>query len=226
MYFKVLFMLSETDQLRSIQDIKQMMEKSSRFISLSGLSGVAAGICALIAAWFGRQEIADYQQGRITTGSSATDGNYGLRTPHENLEQQLLLIAAITFVAAFVFAFIFTWLRSRKTGVPVWGFTARRVMINVLIPMIAGGLFIWRIKELNAYSLIAPACLIFYGLALVNASRYTLPEIRFLGFGQLILGLINLWMPGEGVYFWAAGFGLLHIIYGIAMWQKYERNNN
>ncbi|MES2881885.1 MAG: hypothetical protein V4676_07045 [Bacteroidota bacterium] len=219
-------MVSETDQLRSIQDIKQMMEKSSRFISLSGLSGVAAGVCALIAAWFGCEKIAAYQQGRITTDTVIRDANDGLRTAYDNLEQQLILIAAVTFFAAFILAFLFTWLRSRKTGVPVWGFTARRVMINVLIPMIAGGLFIWRIKELNAYSLIAPASLIFYGLALINASRYTLPEIRFLGFGQLILGLINLWMPGEGLYFWAAGFGLLHIIYGIVMWQKYERNNN
>ena len=220
-------MLPESEQLRSIQDIKQMMEKSSRFISLSGLSGVAAGICALIATWFGHKEIEAYQHGYISRDAVTLEpADNNLRPGFQNLEEQLLIIAAITFFAAFALAFLFTWLRSRKTGVPVWGYTARRVMINVLIPMIAGALFIWRMKDLNAYSLIAPASLIFYGLALVNASRYTLPEIRFLGFGQLILGLVNLWMPGQGLYFWAAGFGLLHIIYGIVMWSKYERNTN
>jgi hypothetical protein len=71
--------------------------------------------------------------------------------------------------------------------------------------------------------LIAPTCLLFYGLALINASRYTLGEIRYLGCCELILGIISLWVPGYGLIFWAAGFGVLHIIYGIIMWWKYER---
>jgi hypothetical protein len=90
--------------------------------------------------------------------------------------------------------------------------------------MIVGGLFIWRITDLGAYGLIAPACLLFYGLALINGSKYTLSEVRYLGYLQLVLGIINLWAMGYGLYFWAAGFGVLHILYGIVMWNKYERN--
>jgi len=75
----------------------------------------------------------------------------------------------------------------------------------------------------NYYNLVAPGCLVFYGLALVNASKYTLGEIRYLGYGQLILGIINLWQLSYGLYFWAAGFGILHIIYGIVMWYRHER---
>jgi hypothetical protein len=97
------------------------------------------------------------------------------------------------------------------------------VMINVAVPMIVGGLFIWRMKDFGLYGLIAPACLLFYGLALINASKYTFPEIRYLGFGQLILGVANLWLPGYGLYFWAFGFGVLHVIYGFVMWWKNER---
>ncbi|MDQ3683905.1 MAG: hypothetical protein M3352_12665, partial [Bacteroidota bacterium] len=130
----------------------------------------------------------------------------------------------ITFIAAFFFAFLFTYLRSRKTGVPIWGFMARKVVINVAVPMIVGGLFIWRMTDFGLYGLVAPACLIFYGLALINGSKFTLSEVRYLGYMQLLLGVINLWAIGYGLYFWAAGFGVLHILYGIVMWNKYERN--
>ena len=89
--------------------------------------------------------------------------------------------------------------------------------------MIVGGFFIFRLIELGMYGLIAPASLIFYGLALLNASKYTFKEIRWLGIMQIILGLINLWNIGNGLLYWSAGFGILHIVYGVVMWYKYER---
>ncbi|HUS00628.1 MAG TPA: hypothetical protein VMY77_02820 [Chitinophagaceae bacterium] len=202
--------------LQELQQIKKMMERSSKFISLSGLSGISAGICALAGAWLASVKIDCWLKG---------DCNYA-RSGYEaaaNLENDLLLIAIATFTAAFITSFLFTYLRSKKTGTPLWGTTAYRLFWNVLIPLAAGGLFLLRTMQLGQYELIAPGCLIFYGLALVNCSKYTLGEVRFLGYGQIILGIINLWMTGYGLYFWAAGFGLLHIIYGTLMWYKYER---
>src|SRR5205085_10501373 len=126
---------------------------------------------------------------------------------------------------AFVLAFIFTYMRSKKTNIPIWGSTARRLMINVMIPMIVGGIYLIKLVENRDYSLIAPGSLIFYGLALLNASKYTLPEIKYLGYGQILLGIINLWFIEAGIYFWALGFGALHIIYGTVMWWRYERRS-
>jgi hypothetical protein len=203
---------------QALYEIKQMMEKSSRFISLSGWSGVAAGVCALVAAF-------------IVAGKA---GCWKINTcffrgvsPEQaaTLEKELYIIAAGTFVAAFSSAFLFTWLRSKKTGVPVWGLVARRLMWSVTIPLLAGAIFLYRMVELGQYELVAPGCLVFYGLALVNASRHTLPEIRYLGYAELLLGFLNCWFTGYGLYFWAAGFGVLHIIYGVMMWLKYERKN-
>jgi hypothetical protein len=208
--YKVLFMQEQNQSLQTLEDIKQLMTKSSRFISLSGWSGIAAGTCALVAAWVARQKINTY----------ADENN----PDYQNLSLQLIYLAILTFLAAFILAFLFTYLRSRKTGVPIWGYTSRKLMLNVAIPMVVGGLLIWRLVDFQQYGLIAPACLLFYGLALVNASKYTLPEIRYLGFLQLLLGLFNLWSIGYGLYFWAVGFGILHILYGIVMWNKYERN--
>src|SRR5690242_7111627 len=203
-----------------LHDIKQMMEESSRFISLSGLSGIAAGACALIGAWFankfiGRDEVVLTRQ-TLNTPDSILHGDF--------INSRILQIAFITFVAAFLSAFIFTYRRSKKTNVPIWGTTAKRLMINVSVPMIAGGVFLLALIENGVYDFVAPGCLIFYGLGVLNASKYTLHETRYLGYCEILLGLICLYFPSDGLYFWAAGFGILHIIYGVFMWLKYERN--
>ena len=198
-----------------------MMERSSRFISLSGWSGVSAGICALIGAWMANNKLVEMM------GSGNSYEPVRSRTPvilsKIALFNDLIIIAVCTFVAAFVSAFFFTWLRSRKHGVPLWDRTVQRLMWNTLLPLVVGGLVILRCLELGYYEMIAPGCLIFYGLALVNASKFTLGEIRYLGYGQLVLGLINLWDTGSGLLLWAIGFGVLHIVYGLIMWWKYER---
>jgi hypothetical protein len=211
--------MSEQNQhLESLRDIKKLMETSSRFISLSGLSGVAAGVCALVSAW-----IAHNQINQSSGGSDLYEYSAEGRVGYSSTESNLILLAGLTFIAAFCLAFLFTYLRSKKTGVPIWGHVARKVMISVSVPMIMGGLLIWRMLDFGMYGFIAPVCLLFYGFGLINASKYTFSEIRYLGYGQIILGAINLWMPGYGLYFWALGFGVLHIIYGFLMWWKNER---
>ena len=205
--------MNESQKLAAgeLHDIKIMMERSSRFISLSGLSGISAGICALVGAWFGNEAIKTY---RLTSADLIKSlGDDTTFTHVYSLYSRLFKIAVITFAAALISAFIFTYRRSKKTNVPIWGTTAQRLLINVGVPIITGG-----------FGFIAPGCLIFYGLGVLNASNYTLPETRYLGYGEILLGLINLMFIGQGLYFWAAGFGLLHIIYGIFMWWKYERN--
>lgn len=209
---------NDNDHLDTLADIKLLMHKSSRFISLSGWSGIAAGICAIAAAIYTGLKVECWAQANCNFNQFAYVGS-------NSLNSTLLLIALVTFVLAFTLAFFFTYLRSQKTATPIWGHSAKRVMIQLAVPMLVGGILIWRMMELGFYGLIPPACLLFYGLGLVSASKFTLPEIRYLGYGQLILGIINLWMLGYGLYFWAAGFGLLHILYGILMWNKYERVN-
>ncbi len=217
LYFKVLFMENKNQHLDTLHDIKQMMERSSRFISLSGLSGIAAGICALAGAWYTSTQIQPAQTGDYQgTSRLIYEGDPQLKTT-------LLEIAIVTFVAAAISSFLFTYLRSKKTHTPIWGATAQRLMFNMSIPLIVGGLVIYRMLEFRFFGMIAPACLLFYGLGLVNASKYTLGEVRYLGYALLVLGIINLWMVGYGLYFWAMGFGVLHIVYGVWMWLKYER---
>lgn len=197
------------------------MERSSRFISLSGLSGISAGICALIGAWLAHPYVFGHKNLFIDERAAAdlaAAGNYSFY-----FTVWLFWIALGTFIAAVVSAFIFTYIKSKKEGIPIWGSSARRLIFNVAIPLLVGGIFLFKLVQFGTFGLIAPGCLLFYGLALINASKYTLNEIRFLGYAQIVLGVINLNFVGYGLYFWAAGFGVLHIIYGIYMWQRYER---
>jgi len=206
-------MNSSLQNLDALKDIKKIMERSSRFISLSGWSGITAGLCALIgaiAAWY---RIKFYYSEEFTSGMACPGC----------LKRDLILIAALVFVAAFVTATLFTFLKSKKEGVAIWGNAARRLLWNTLLPMIAGAFMLWRMMELRQYELIAPASLIFYGLALVNGSKYTIGEVRYLGYAEIITGIINLWFLNAGLLCWAIGFGIFHIIYGIAMWWKYDR---
>ena len=200
----------------TLKDIKRMMERSSRFISLSGLSGIAAGICALVGAWFAKQKLDDYHNTYDSKGYT--------NLQFQQMKLDLFIIAILVLVISLLSSFYFTWRKAKHNRLPVWDATSRRLMINMLIPLIAGGLFIMVFYQQNDWIYIAPACLIFYGLALVNASKYTLTDIRYLGFCEIVLGLISTQFTHYGLYFWAVGFGVLHIVYGFAMWWKYEKN--
>lgn len=210
-------MIQEQQSLDDLHHIKRMMERSSRFITLSGFSGIAAGVCALAGAWFAHNKLSSRSNGNYTIGGLVNLGGV-------KLLNDLLWIGVITFISAFISAFFFTYLRSKKDQLPIWGAASIRLFWNTTLPLLVGAIFIVRLMQYEMYELVAPACLIFYGLALVNGSKYTLGEIRYLGYGQLILGILNLWCIGYGLLFWALGFGILHIIYGILMWYKYERN--
>lgn len=210
---------SQADQsLETLQDIRRMMERSSRFISLSGLSGVSAGICALIGAWVAQMWIRDYNGAGGFTGRLS-----GPHEPAAELKWKLIWLAFLVLVAALVTSTFMTWRKARKSRLPVWDHTSRRLAINMLIPLAAGGLFAAGLLYHSDWAYVAPSCLIFYGLALVNASKYTLTDIRYLGLLEVALGCVCMYYPHEGLYFWAAGFGILHIIYGLIMWWKYER---
>lgn len=209
----------------TLKDIKNMMEKSSRFISLSGWSGIAAGTCALAGAYFANSVIdsSSISYHRYDDSRIGYSGGLSFSLQHY-MSNRLFIIAVLTLFAAFVSAFFFTYISSKKKNVSIWSVASRRLLINVSIPMIAGGIYMLKLIENGVYGLIAPGCLIFYGLGLLNGSKYTLGEIRYLGYCEIILGLINCWYPGFGLYFWTFGFGILHIIYGVVMWNRYERN--
>jgi hypothetical protein len=215
---------SQADQsLEALQDIKRMMERSSRFISLSGLSGLSAGICALVGAWFAHNWILDYYGNGSDFFKGGIERHGYMHGDASDLRWKLIALAIGVLVAALVSSTWFTWRKARKGGLPVWDHASKNLLINMAIPLVAGGVFVLGLMYHTDWNYVAPTCLVFYGLALVNASKYTLTDIRYLGFFEIVLGCINMYYLHWGLYFWAVGFGVLHIIYGLIMWWKYER---
>ncbi len=201
--------------IEDLKDIRRLMDRSSKFISLSGLSGVAAGICALGGSYFAQRILKEYYGSYNSQGFFSGDD-------FSRLKIKMALLAVIVFAVAFLSSFYLTWRKAKKQGLPVWDHTSKRLAWNMIVPLAAGGLFIIGMLSYDIWMFIAPASLIFYGLALVNASKYTLSDIRYLGYCEIILGIINMYFIGYGLWFWAIGFGVMHIIYGLVMWMKYE----
>ena len=201
--------MENKDYLKDIQDIKQMMSQSTQFISLSGLSGILAGIYALIGAFYVNYLIENHTEYYITLESSTF--------------KLIVLTAIIVLVASLVTAYIMTVNKAKKVGENMWNNSSKRLLINFAIPLFTGGIFALLLLRHGHYGLIAPITLLFYGLACVNASKYTLRDVRYLGITEIILGLLAVEFSGYGLYFWVLGFGVCHILYGGMMYYKYDR---
>ena len=200
--------------LNDISEIKNMMNRSSRFISLSGLSGILAGIYSLIGAWMAYNTI---------YSDTLALGNYRNLVVTEESVIRLFSIAISVIVLSLVTGTILSYRKAQKQNEKFWDSSSRRLIINFMIPLSSGGIFILFLIEKEILGLVAPLTLLFYGLACVNASKYTLGGVRYLGITMIILGLISTYFLGYGLLFWALGFGFCHIFYGAVMYFKYEK---
>jgi len=207
--------MNQKEQLDTLNDIRNIMNRSSKFISLSGLSGIFAGATALVGAYFAHKALKAYVAG---------DYGYGMDADSD-IEIDLLKIGILVLIVAVLGGIFFTYRQGKKKNLPLWDNTSKNLIINLFIPLFTGGLFVigLLLNHSSAVGLIAPSTLVFYGLALINASKFTYSDIRFLGICEIILGIIAMFNIGLGLYFWAAGFGVLHILYGSIMYFKYEK---
>jgi hypothetical protein len=200
-----------------LQAIREIMERSSKFLSLSGLSGIFAGVCALMGAaiaWFfildsGQVPFDEYLQnpGASTSGI----GFY------------LALDAILVLFLALLGSVYFSQRRAREASQQIWTHSTRRLLVHLMIPLVSGGIFILILVFRNNLQLVPSVMLIFYGLSLVNAGKFTLGEIHYLGLTEIVLGIFAGVLIHLGLLFWIIGFGVVHIIYGTVMYYRHER---
>ena len=198
---------------KDLESIRNLMERSVKFISLSGLSGIMAGSYAIIGA-----SIAYYLV--HYPGSPFDYRIYSINNPEILI--QLIVLAALVLASSILTGLWLSHRKAKKVGVKMWDSTSKRLFVNLSIPLITGGLFVLILLGNGHYDIAAPACLVFYGLALINASPNLYEEIRYLGYMEIALGLVSAAIPGYGLLFWTIGFGLLHIVYGIFMYKHYD----
>ena len=204
-------MKGESDYSRDLTEIRSMMERSSRFLSLSGLAGVMAGIYALAGAYIAYNSFGF--KPHTIAGDTVETWNFN--------RVALLAIAVLLF--ALGTAILLSWKKANKRGERLWNATSRRVLVTMTVPLVTGGLFILILIWQGLVGLVAPCTLLFYGVALHSASKFTYEEMKFLGLINIALGLIGACFIEYAVVCWAFGFGVLHIVYGIYLHYKYER---
>ena len=208
-------MKTDEEYIKDLSEIRHMMEKSTKFLSLAGWSGIMAGIYALAGAYV------IYLQ----FGSGAVEILHGgISNPgmQENI-LKVIAIATVVLILAVGTCIFLSHKKARKNNEVLWNATTRRLVLNMAIPLTAGGLLILILISNGRYELMAPLTLIFYGLSLVNASRFTFDELRYMGIFEIALGLLSAYLIDLSLLLWSLGFGILHIIYGIYMHWRYER---
>jgi predicted lysophospholipase L1 biosynthesis ABC-type transport system permease subunit len=209
------------DELASIRNI---MERSSKFISLSGLSGVLAGIYALLggaAAYYILYVMNPL--GGIHRRYYAIDKEIGISVGVTDETYLLLFIAVLVLAASVITGIVLSFKKAKRNGQRIWSKTSQALLFNMATPLVAGGVLILILLFRGYYAVVSPASLIFYGLALVGASNFTFTDVKYLGLCEVLLGLIAACLPGYGLLFWAIGFGVLHIVYGSMMYFKYDK---
>jgi hypothetical protein len=203
-----------TTYQKDLESIRKIMERSVKFLSLSGMSGILSGVYALAGAAYAYYFI-QYPASPFQYRQESIQAPDAL--------MRLLVAAALVLTASIATGYWLSLRKAKRQGGKLWDSTGKRLLFNLSIPLVAGGLFILLSLFNGHYGIAAPACLLFYGLALINASANLFEEIRYLAYSEIVLGLLATAIPGFGLLFWAIGFGVLHILYGSIMYKKYDR---
>lgn len=200
-------MKEKQDYLKDIAEIRSMMERSSKFLSLSGWAGIMAGIYALSGAYiaykffnFNPDEIVYTTPGLLN----------------------IIILAILIVILAVGTAIFLSYKKANQKGEKGWNATSKRLLASMAVPLLTGGILLLVLIGKSLVGLIAPTSLLFYGLALYNAGKFTYDEVKFMGLVQIALGLISSWFIEYSLLFWALGFGVVHIVYGIYMF-RYEK---
>jgi hypothetical protein len=205
------------EHLEHLKEIRTLMERSSKFLSLSGLSGISAGVVALVGA------LMVYSKKVELTGNTNPQGILEAANVEGDFKLYVFKVACITLLGALTGGIYFTLRKAKKTNDKVWNNLSRKLLINLIIPLVAGAIYSLALVQQNNMWMAASSTLIFYGLALIFASNYTVRDVFSLGLCEITLGLLSIFFTGYTFLFWVIGFGFLHILYGGLMYFKYDK---
>jgi hypothetical protein len=201
--------------LRDIAEIRSIMERSTKFISLSGFAGIGAGLVALVGAWVAWKLLtAD----SVTLDYAATSADL-----QPDTRISLVILAGVVLIVALAIAWFFSRRIMRRHAEPVNRTVMRHLVLSFAVPILVGGFMTLLLFLRGPLWTGAPSMLLFYGLGIFSAGSFTFGEVRTLGLIEILLGINAALLPEFGLYFWAAGFGVLHIVYGILFFRKYRQ---
>lgn len=215
----LLEIMENKEALDTLNEIKDLMAKSSKFGSVSGgsvliigllASIVAAGAWLLLLPHIGAAWLPERYSGML------------INSPQRTLIASAVAVGLLAVSMAVV---SFGTYRKivRRQGRFVFDQTVRRPLAHFCVPMAAGGALCLALLLQGHYGLTSSMMLVFYGLSLLNSSHYTLKPIAWLGYAELALGIADCYIVTHAILFWWLGFGLMHILLGVYILIKGNR---
>jgi hypothetical protein len=181
--------------MENLRYIRETMERSSSFTHVSGLGGVAMGVIALIAS----------------AGAAATDNIW------------IWLVTWIGAAAAsFGVAALMMARKSRAEGMVLLNGPGRKFAWNVTPPLVVGAFLTVALVRAGFIDMLPGVWLLLYGAGVVTGGSYSVRVVPVMGVAFMALGVAALFAPAVwGTAFMAAGFGGLHIAFGLVIWRKH-----
>lgn len=178
----------------NLRYIRETMERASAFTAISGWGQVAIGVTALGAAL-------------IAHG------------------QTIGIWLAVWTAEAFISLLIAGWSIDRKaraSGLPLLSGPGRKVAFSLSPPLFAGLLLTLVFYQAGLTSYIPGVWLLLYGTGVITGGMFSVPIVPLMGVCFMALGAAALFAPAAlSTWFMAAGFGLVHIVFGLIIARKY-----
>lgn len=173
----------------NLRFIRETMEGAAYFTAVSGLGELVVGATALVAAWFAWRE--ETTAGWLTVWL---------------IEALLALVVTSVSIAV----------KARRARISLFSKPGRRFVLGLAPPLIAGGLISTVLWQAGLPGVLPGLWLLLYGTGVVTGGAFSTRVVPVMGLCFMFLGSLALWAPAAwGDAFLAAGFGGLHIIFGL-----------
>lgn len=175
--------------------IRQTMERATAFTAVPGWGGVGMGILALVAAAVAHTRL----------------------TPAEWLGTWLATaIVALTLGGWSMAA------KARRAGTAVFSYSGRRFVLSYVPPLLVGALLTGALVRAGLFEALPGAWLLLYGTGVVTGGAFSVRVVPLMGLCFMALGVLALFGPAAwGNALMAAGFGGLHILFGLIIARRY-----
>ena len=207
---------------KDISLIKNLMEKSSKFSNLSGYAIATTGLLALLGAVFVYFDLGISISEKYISYAELINQTGNANSIYTKIKL-LVIIASLILLTSLLILYVSAKLKSERHDINLFNSSFSRALKSLFIPVFSGGVFCGFLILHKMYGLVAPATLIFYGLGLISASKYSYNELELLGYLELLLGTIASYYMGSGLLFWMIGFGIGHIVLGVFIHYKYDK---
>jgi len=181
--------------MENIRFIRETMERASAFTAVPGWGQVAVGVTAFVASYL---------------------------AAHETTPRRWLFVWLAEAIIALLIAGWTLDRKARATATPLLSGPARKVAFSLSPPLIVGALLTAVLFRSRVTSVIPGVWLLLYGTGVVTGGMFSVSIVPLMGICFMVLGAVALFVsPPWANWLLSAGFGGLHIIFGIIIARKY-----